>query len=223
MPAARDERSAVRLRDGADWWLKALKAQDVPCAVVSRLPRRLVQACLDKLNVAQFFGDRVVSAECDRVDADQAFLHAALALERQPQRCAVFSDAVSDCVQAREAGMRSVGVMGRHSRGDLHVADLAIARLDELRLSNIRSLFADIEYEPTPDLEAEAQRKVVKSRWDDESGAAGSKNRWSELNPRWKQQEEDDVDGPDTETGGPGGGGKGGNYRDSYSSRKRRP
>ena len=79
---------------------------------MSRLPRKLLDACLGRLNLTDYFDGRVVCAEDDRDRAQQAFLHAAVELGRQPSRVVVFSDSVDDLIAAHEAEMRAVGVVG---------------------------------------------------------------------------------------------------------------
>ncbi|KAJ8607224.1 hypothetical protein CTAYLR_009929 [Chrysophaeum taylorii] len=151
-------------RPGVEGWLSILAAEEVPCAVVSKLPRRMLETCLQRLNYTGFFNDNIVSAEDERDRAEQAFLHAALIIERQPARCVVFSDTISDVVGAHEADMRAVGLMGTHPAYELRIADLVVSSLDELRLPNVRGLFADVDYEqhvmPEPELEPEVRRQV---------------------------------------------------------------
>ena len=127
----------------------------MPCGVVSRLPRRLVKECLDHLNLTEHFGDRLVCAEDGRDRAQQAFLHAAVEVERQPGRVVVFSDVVDDLIAAHEAEMRAVGVIGAQPAYELRVADLVVRDLDELRLANVRKLFSDVDFDPLPEMELE--------------------------------------------------------------------
>ena len=49
--------------------------------------------------------------------------------------------------------MRAVGVVGAHPAYELRVADLVVRDLDELRLANVRKLFADVDFDPLPELE----------------------------------------------------------------------
>ena len=140
-------------RAGVEPWLRDLRSGNVPCCAVSRLPRKLLDACLGRLNLTDYFDGRVVCAEDDRDRAQQAFLHAAVELGRQPSRVVVFSDSVDDLIAAHEAEMRAVGVVGAHPAYELRVADLVVRDLDELRLANVRKLFADVDFDPLPELE----------------------------------------------------------------------
>ena len=123
---------------GVEPWLRDLRSGNVPCCAVSRLPRKLLDTCLGRLNLTDYFDGRVVCAEDDRDRAQQAFLHAAVELGRQPSRVVVFSDSVDDLIAAHEAEMRAVGVVGAHPAYELRVADLVVRDLDELRLANVR-------------------------------------------------------------------------------------
>merc|ERR1719482_1501184 len=99
-----------------------------------------------------YFGDRLVCADDAHDRAQQAFLQAAVSLGRQPARVVVFSGAVDDLIAAHEAEMRAVGVVGAHPAYELRVADLVVRDLDELRLANVRKLFADVDFDPLPEL-----------------------------------------------------------------------
>jgi len=145
----------VEPRPGIEPWLASLEAEGVPCALVSKLPKRLLLDYLDKLGLAAFFEDRLVAADDERESADQAFLHAAVALERQPKRCIVFTDALPDLLGAHEAEMRAVGLIGPHPAYELQVADLVIDTLDDFKIANIRSIFADVEFDEETELELE--------------------------------------------------------------------
>ena len=68
---------------------------------MSRLPRKLLDACLGRLNLTDYFDGRV----------------------------------------------------GAHPAYELRVADLVVRDLDELRLANVRKLFADVDFDPLPELE----------------------------------------------------------------------
>jgi len=95
-------------------------------------------------------------------------LHAAVALERPPNRCIVFSGAAGDVVAAHENEMRCVGVMG--ARGvayELKIADLVVEDLDGVVLQDIRRLFADVEFDPMPELETLLEAKAAEVDFDD--------------------------------------------------------
>ena len=204
-------------------WLRDLKKEGIPCACVTKLPRKTLESCLHSLNYTEYFTskslkdieaaktkyaeqqqtkieddeaatttttivietkkeeeneedddlkkitaqeeafkegkapfeenshfDLAVTAEDERDLSAQAFLHAALTIERQPSRCVVFTDTMGDLVGAHEAEMRAVGIVGRHPAYDLHVADLVVRDLSDLRLQNIRRLFADRDFDELP-------------------------------------------------------------------------
>lgn len=147
-------------RHGVIQWLESLRSDGVPCAVVTKLPRKMLDNCLHRLGYATYFEDCVVCAEDERDRAEQAFLHAALVLQRQPSRCIVFTDTVPDLIGAHEANMRAVGLIGTHPAYELQIADLVVDDLSELRLPSIRKLFADVDFDPEPQLELDlAPRK----------------------------------------------------------------
>ena len=157
----------VNARDGVAAWLRDLHNENVPCAAVSKLPQRMLTTCLDSLNLTHYFGDRLVSAEDDRDRAQQAFLQAAVCLERQPSRVVVFSDSVDDIISAHEAEMRAVGIMGASPAYELRVADLVIRDMAEMRLANIRKIFSDVEFDPMPDLELLLETQQPSTTYDD--------------------------------------------------------
>ena len=154
-------------RDGVEVWLRDLERENVPCAVVSKLPEKMLEGCLDQLNLTRYFGDRLVSAEDERDRAQQAFLQAAVSLERQASRVVVFTDSVDDVISAHEAEMRAVGIMGASPAYELRVADLVIRDMEEMRLANIRKIFSDVEFDPVPELELLLEQKPIFSDVDD--------------------------------------------------------
>lgn len=157
-------------RPGLEQWLQALTKDEVPLAIVSKLPRNMLDDCLDRLGYAKFFENAIVCAEDERDRADQAFLHAAIEIQRQPSRCVVFTDQVSDLVAAHEATMRAVGLMGTHPAYELQIADLVVDDLNDLRLPAIRNIFADFDFDPIPDvlLEPSARTKTLTMTLDPE-------------------------------------------------------
>ncbi|KAH8054554.1 pseudouridine 5'-phosphatase [Aureococcus anophagefferens] len=131
--------------DGAFHWTATGAARQV-----SDRFEKMLEGCLDQLNLTRYFGDRLVSADDERDRAQQAFLQAAVSLERQASRVVVFTDSVDDVISAHEAEMRAVGIMGASPAYELRVADLVIRDMEEMRLANIRKIFSDVEFDPVP-------------------------------------------------------------------------
>lgn len=102
---------AIMLQPGARELLERLHANQLPMAVASSSPRRLIEAVLDAKAVRQYFQVVVSAQEVPRTKpAPDVFLRAAELLRVEPHRCVVFEDAVAGAQAGRAAGCEVIAV-----------------------------------------------------------------------------------------------------------------
>ena len=101
----------LRAIDGVAEALTMIETQ--VCVVSNSLPESL-EAKLRRLELLQYFGDRVfgVAPPLKPKPAPDLMLHAAWALRAKPERCLVIEDSVIGVTAARNAGMRVFGFLG---------------------------------------------------------------------------------------------------------------
>lgn len=118
----------VRLRPGARELLERLADEDIPAALVSASPRRVVDAVLKTLGT-EVFRTTVADGEADRSKPHpDPYLEAAARLHLPPRACLVVEDSPTGIAAAEAAGCRVVAVLsaapvdaapGRRVIGDL--------------------------------------------------------------------------------------------------------
>jgi len=119
-------------------WLARLRADGWRQAVASAAPRANVDAILDALGIAHYFGAITSSEDVARGKPDpQVYLVAAQRLGVPPARCVVVEDAPAGVEGARRAGMRCIGVTSTHPHLD---ADLVVAALSDLPADSFEKL-----------------------------------------------------------------------------------
>jgi hypothetical protein len=170
---------------GVAHWLDLLKKTNVPMAVISDLPGIVVENILEESGLADYFDARVTAEDDFKGDDLQSYLRASLKIRRAPNRCTIFDcrphgclrvsrtifpvQAVHNCAiltgpafllfQAHEGMYKAVALAGVHPVYELTVADHTVLSFEELRIQNIRRLFADRQYEPETELEPLPQPK----------------------------------------------------------------
>ena len=113
MNAMMDEhyRKNIPLKDGVAAYLAALRQQGVTMCVASATAEELMDACLTRLGVAQYFqfllSCETVGAGKDRPDV---YLAAAKRLGARPEEIAVYEDALYAADTAKRAGFYTVAV-----------------------------------------------------------------------------------------------------------------
>jgi beta-phosphoglucomutase len=123
------ERGIVLL-PGVERWLHRLRDAGWGQAIASAAPRANVEAIVEALGIADFFGAIASAEDVQRGKPDpQVFLLAAERLGVPPARCVVLEDAPAGLEGGRRGGMRTVGI--RSSHADLH-ADVVVDTLAEL-------------------------------------------------------------------------------------------
>ncbi len=123
------ERGIVLL-PGVERWLLRLRDAGWRQAIASAAPRANVEAIVEALGIAEFFGAIASAEDVQRGKPDpQVFLLAAERLGVPPARCVVLEDAPAGLEGGRRGGMRTVGIRSSHT--DLQ-ADVVVDTLAEL-------------------------------------------------------------------------------------------
>ena len=108
--AADAYRYELPLKDGAAAFLAALSAKGIPCAIASVTYRLLLEAALERLQVAQYF--RVIlTAEqgMPGKHSPEIYLAAAKALGTAPEETVVIEDTLYAAKTAADAGFYTIG------------------------------------------------------------------------------------------------------------------
>ena len=127
---------------GVRAWLERLAAARVPCVIGSSTHRENIEVSLDVLGLRPFFQEIVSSEDVSHGKPDpEVFLKAAGKIGMPAAKCVVFEDAHVGIEAAQRAGMRVIAVATTNALDDLGKADLAVARLDELKIEKIAGWF----------------------------------------------------------------------------------
>ncbi len=128
---------------GVRTWLERLRDAGVPCAIGSSTHRANIEASLDQIGLREFFGNIVSAEDVSRGKPDpQVFLTGAQRIQRAPERCVVFEDALVGLEAARAAGMRCVAVTTTNPASVLAPhADRVVDQLDELGVDSVAEWF----------------------------------------------------------------------------------
>ena len=118
---------------GVRTWLERLRDAGVPCAIGSSTHRANIDLSLGLIGLTEFFQAIITAEDVSHGKPDpEVFLKGATALGMDPGRCVVFEDALVGIAAARAGGMKVVAVATTHPASELHEADTAVHRLDEL-------------------------------------------------------------------------------------------
>ncbi len=127
---------------GVRMWLERLRDAGVPCAIGSSTHRANIDLSLGLIGLAEFFTGIVTAEDVSHGKPDpEVFVKAAQSIQRAPDRCVVFEDALVGIEAARAGGMKVVGVATTHPREELGAADRAVHRLDELDPGELAAWF----------------------------------------------------------------------------------
>lgn len=127
---------------GVRTWLERLAAAGVPCGIGSSTHRENIEVSLDVLGLRGFFREIVSAEDVSQGKPDpEVFLKAAEKLKMAAGRCVVFEDAHVGIEAAHRAGMKVIAVATTNPLADLGKADLAVNRLDELKVEEIAAWF----------------------------------------------------------------------------------
>lgn len=127
---------------GVRAWLARLRDAGVPCAIGSSTHRANIDLSLGLIGLAEFFTGIVTAEDVSHGKPDpEVFVKAAGRIERPPERCVVFEDALVGIAAAHAGGMKVVAVATTHPAGELGGADRAVHGLDELQPAELAAWF----------------------------------------------------------------------------------
>lgn len=116
--------------------LSELQRRNVPLALCSSSPTRLIEGVLDALKIERFFSV-VQSAEKEEFGKPHpaVYLKAATKLGISPDRCVAIEDSVNGCISAKAAKMKVVSVPEPHARSDKRygIADWMVETLSDCK------------------------------------------------------------------------------------------
>jgi beta-phosphoglucomutase family hydrolase len=132
----------VEALPGVRTWLERLHDAGVPCVIGSSTHRANIDLSLDLIGLRDSFAAIVTAEDVTRGKPDpQVFLTAAKKIDRPPERCVVFEDALVGIEAAHAGGMKCVAVATTNPPELLCAAERVIARLDELQPAELGELF----------------------------------------------------------------------------------
>jgi HAD superfamily hydrolase (TIGR01509 family) len=128
----------IRPLPGVKRILNELKELGIPRAVASSTPRINIDTVMQLADLHGLF-DAVISAEdVNRGKPDpDVFLKAALAIDRDPQRCVVLEDALVGIEAGKKAGCKVLAVAGTNPVEALGTADAAVKNLQRIGVKGI--------------------------------------------------------------------------------------
>jgi HAD superfamily hydrolase (TIGR01509 family) len=133
----------VEALPGVTTWLERLRDAGVPCAIGSSTHRANIELSLEMIGIIRFFDAIVTAEDVSHGKPDpEVFLTGAARLNRPPEKCVVFEDALVGIAAARAGGMRVVAVATTHPPEELTAADRVVRRLDELKADDLAKWFA---------------------------------------------------------------------------------
>jgi beta-phosphoglucomutase family hydrolase len=122
--------------------LKALRTEEIRCAVASSTPRANIDCVIETIGLSSYFEALICAEDVTHGKPDpEVFLLAAAKLEANPARCVVFEDAHVGIEAARKAGMKVVAVSTTHPAHTLNDADKVVSGLDALKPADLDAWF----------------------------------------------------------------------------------
>jgi len=128
----------IDLIPGIEEFLQSLKEMGITCAIGSSTPRKNVETILETMDFGNCF-QAIVCAEdvTQGKPHPEVFLTGATRLNREPQNCIVFEDAVFGLRAAKASGMKAIAISTTNS------VDVLNACEPELILENFLNFTAD--------------------------------------------------------------------------------
>ena len=112
--ALKEYKYNVKLKPGAEEFLKLLKRNGVKIALATSICSPILDIALESNAMAEYFDIIVTTYEADRgKDFPDIYLLAAEKLAVKPENCIVFEDILPAVLSAKKAGMKVVGVMDK--------------------------------------------------------------------------------------------------------------
>lgn len=122
--------------------LKFLQDQGIPCCVGTSSDRLNIETSFELLGLGEYFVDIVSSEDVSHGKPDpEVFLLAANKVDRRPERCVVFEDALYGIEAGLKGGMKVVAVATTNPIDALHEAHIAVDRLTDLDYGQLLGLF----------------------------------------------------------------------------------
>ncbi|KAG8057796.1 hypothetical protein GUJ93_ZPchr0002g23765 [Zizania palustris] len=151
-----------QMRNGSREFMTTLANYNIPLAVATTRPRKVIEEAIDAFGVRSFFEAVVAAEDVYRGKPDpEMFLYAAQLLRFIPERCIVFGNSNSAVEAAHDARMKCVAVASKHPIYELNAADLVVKQLDELSVVDLKNLAAiespELGMEPEPEMEEEEE------------------------------------------------------------------
>ena len=121
-------------------FLEEAKEKGIPMAVGTSAPKENVEFTLDDLDLRKYFVGVVDDSMVVHGKPDpEVYLKGAELVNRKPEECIVFEDAVSGIQAGKAAGSKVIGLATSHSREELD-ADLIIDNFSDLSWQQITDL-----------------------------------------------------------------------------------
>lgn len=127
----------VQLKPGMKNLLSYFRERGIRIAVATSFVKAIVEPCLERLGVLDFFESIVTTDEAGvGKGSPEVFVKAAAAIGVSPAECVAFEDLPIGLLSAKKAGMYTVAVYDRYSEGREEMkkesADFFIVSADEL-------------------------------------------------------------------------------------------
>jgi beta-phosphoglucomutase family hydrolase len=141
----------VKPLPGVTEWLNELQAHQIPCSIGSSTHRLNIETALELTGLKHYFRAIVTAEDVSHGKPDpEVFLVAAGRISVPPERCVVFEDAFVGIEAAHRGGMKAVAVATTNPIETLHLADIAVHRLDELTVPRLLELVGTDRSERAP-------------------------------------------------------------------------
>jgi len=122
--------------------LQLLHDQDVPCSVASSTHRENIETIFDAIGIREYFKAVVTAEDVSHGKPDpEVFLKGAEKIDRRPEHCVVFEDALVGIEAGLAAGARVVAVATTNDIGQLGKAHTAVHSLQQVDWELLTGLF----------------------------------------------------------------------------------
>jgi len=127
---------------GAIELIKSLNDHRIKTAIASSAPLENIDIIIRGLGIADYFQAIAWGTEVpEGKPSPQIFLLAAEKLGVEPGNCVVIEDAIAGVAAAKQAGMKCIAVTNSHPGDSLKKADLVVASLESVGISDLNGLF----------------------------------------------------------------------------------
>ncbi|WP_192346550.1 HAD family phosphatase [Algoriphagus sp. Y33] len=119
-----------------------LKSTGLPTAVATSAPRANLDLIIGALGIGGQMQSQLASEDVSMHKPDpEVYLQTASKLGVRPENCLVFEDSFSGVSAGLNAGMKVVGVLSSHTKGELPKCSSYIHDYRELSIDQIKNLF----------------------------------------------------------------------------------